>query len=430
MQALFAWKISPIAARTTMLGAFLTRVSLVCCLLLTVCPMLGRAEEPTRTERFIYNCDAGNLFVSQPPPMQPEDIYGEIDAIAEAGVTTFSMCPNVGMVMNFRSKHARMLGDEEDAAIRTQIETEGAKKSGNARAALNLRSLVDAGHDPLALVLDRAKQKNMEVFLSFRVNEVHGVEKPETFSHQLILSKFWHNHPEWHVGKQGDTLSHLHLDILGPRTNPIVGKWLAGGLDFAIPEVRQRRLDQLRECCERYNIDGLELDFQRFPVFFKYGEEGKHLQTMTEWMRKVRAMTREVGEKRGRPILLSARILARPEQNLGIGLDPMTWAKEGLLDLVIVSHYLHNNFPLPIKEYRQLLPDDMPLYASIEVEREADKYRSIAGQLYDEGVDGILMFNFFTSREQGRKPQFELLKELGKRETIQPVVPDTARGQN
>ena len=64
----------------------------------------------------------------------------------------------------------------------------------------------------------------------------------------------------------------------------------------------------------------------------------------------------------------------------------------------------------------------MPLYASIEVEREADKYRRIAGQLYDDGVDGILMFNFFTSREKGLEPPFASLKELGNQETILPVA--------
>lgn len=250
-----------------------TILTMVFSLLLGLWPTLGRADEQTRLGRFIYNSDAGNLFLYQQPPMKPEDIYRQIDEVAEAGVTTFSMCPNVGMVMNFPSQYARMLGDEEDAEIRTRIETEGAEKAGSARAALNLRALIDAGHDPLGLIVDRAKRKNMEVFLSFRVNEVHGVDSPDTFSSQLILSKFWSDHPKWHVGKQGDTLSNLHQEIMGPRTNPIVGKWFAGGLNFAIPEVRQRRLDQLRECCERYDIDGLELDYQRFPVFFKYGEQ-------------------------------------------------------------------------------------------------------------------------------------------------------------
>ncbi len=91
----------------------------------------------------------------------------------------------------------------------------------------------------------------------------------------------------------------------------------------------------------------------------------------------------------------------------------MHWAQEGLIDIVVASHYLHNNFPLPIAAYRDLLPPEMPLYGSIEVEQNADDYRRIAGQLWDDGVDGILMFNFFTCRERGVEPEFSLLRELG-----------------
>jgi hypothetical protein len=171
-------------------------------------------------------------------------------------------------------------------------------------------------------------------------------------------------------------------------------------------------LAQLRECCERYPIDGLELDFQRFPMYFKPGEEAKNFETMTAWMREIRAMTREVGEKRRTPLLLSARVMARPEQNLGIGINPVSWAKDGLIDFVIASHYLHNNFPLPIKEYREKLPANVPLYASIEVERSADDYRRIAEELYRDGVDGLMMFNYFTCRERGVEPDFPLLTEL------------------
>ena len=139
---------------------------------------------------------------------------------------------------------------------------------------------------------------------------------------------------------------------------------------------------------------------------------------MTDWMREVRKMTREVGKQRGRPLKLSARILAKPEQNLAIGLDPVTWAKEGLVDFLVVSHYLRNDFALPIGEFRKLMPASMPLYASIEVEPKKENYRNIARQLWKDGADGILLFNFFTGRENGKQPPFELLDELGDPKTI------------
>ena len=278
------------------------------------------------------------------------------------------------------------------------------------RAIVNLRALIDAGYAPIGLVLDRAKAKGMEAFVTWRLNEIHDVENGDT---SLIVSKFWREHPEWRVGKLGDPLDPIFTEIIGPRTHPIVGSWFPAAMNFAVPEVRALRLMELRECCERYpQLDGLDLDFQRFPIYFPQKEGEKSIATMTAWLREVRVMTRDVGEKRGRPIVLSARVLTSPEQNRAIGLDPIAWANEGLVDFLVVSHYLHNNFPLKLQPFRDAIPAAMPLYASIEVEPDPKTYVEIAKQLRAENADGIAMFNFFTRRENKVEPPFEVLPEL------------------
>lgn len=371
---------------------------------------IGDEVKPRLGSRFIYNSDASNMYIDVEPPMTPEDLYQYVDEVTGTQVTTFAVSPNFGMVMSYPSKVATMLGvDVSDALAATIAPGVETKPVSTERAAVNLRALVEAGYNPLGLVIDRANEKGLETFVSFRLNEVHAVEQED----HLILSSFWKEHPEWRIGNVADPLSELYMNILGPRVSPIVATWLPAGLNFAIPEVRALRLAELRECCEMVDTDGLELDFQRFPMYFKNGEEADNIETMTAWMREVRAMTREVGERRGRPIKLSARIMAKPEQNLGIGIDPATWANEGLIDFIIVSHYLRNDFTLPVSEYRKLLPPSMPIYASIEVEPEPDTYRKMAWDLYQEGADGISLFNFFTTRERQQEPPFELLNELG-----------------
>jgi len=384
--------------------------------LLIICFLVTNtdAAEPARPYRLIYNSDASNMFYAAKPPMQAADVYRFVDEVADAGgVTTFYMCPNYGMPVIYPSKVTQMFGTGLNPEQKKLVAKVAALKPSSERGAANLKALVDAGHDPMALVINRAKAKGMEAFISFRPNEVHWVNKPNDFPISLLLSEFWQKNPQWRIGKAGDPLSQLQRDILGKRTSPIVAGWLPAGMNFAIPEVRAQRLAQLRECCERYNIDGLDIDFQRFPMYFRIGEEAANIQTMTNWVAEVRAMTKEVGKKRGREILLSVRVMARPEQNIGLGLDPVNWAKKDLIDIVIASHYLHNNFPLPINEYRKLLPESIPVYGSIEVEPKAEGYRKIAKQLWEDGVDGILMFNYFTCRERGVEPDFDLLKELG-----------------
>ncbi|MCK5456034.1 MAG: chitobiase/beta-hexosaminidase C-terminal domain-containing protein, partial [Melioribacteraceae bacterium] len=376
--------------------------------------------------RLMYDSDGGNMFIYKKPPMTPEMLYPYIDEVAETGVTSFFMSPHYGMPMIFPTKVAKMIGEDVSPELASKI-TLDAKPKTIERGVANLRSLIDAGYDPFGLVIDRAHQSNMEAFISFRLNEVHWVEKKDA----LILSHFWKEHPEWRIGENGDSLSQVYLDILGPRTSPVVAGWLPGGLNFAIPEVREHRIAQMREMCERFNIDGLDLDFQRFPMYFKLGEESKHIETMTNWIREIREMTRDVAAKRGRPILLCARIMAEPEQNLAIGLDPFTWANEGLLDFVVVSHYLHNNFTLPIKEYRELFPKEFPIYASIEVERDEENYRKVAKQLWHENVDGISLFNFFTSRESGIEPPLHVIHEIADSKILEHLTaPTIIRGDS
>ena len=351
----------------------------------------------SRKRRFIYNSDADNMYRHAEPPMKAEDLTPYIDEVSGTGVTTLSLSPNLGMKMNYPSNVTEM------------VTPDSARETDHFKLAQNLASLVAAGYDPLGLAFDLARERGLEVFASFRLNEVHCVENPAS----PVVSKFWREHPEWHIGKVGDPLPDLHKEIIGPRVNPIVSTWIPGALNYAVSQVRELRLAEIREVCERYPIDGLELDFQRFPAYFPFGREVEHAPVMDAFVGQIRRMLDELGERAGRRILLSARISAKPEHNTGLGLDPVKWSREGTLDFVIISHYLRNDYPLPVGEFRRLLPKSFPIYASIEYEKDPDSYRRIARQLWSDGVDGIMLFNFFAAREGNRAPLLELLDELG-----------------
>lgn len=406
------------------LSAFGLCATTIVCLLSAILAADLKADDKSRPRRFIYNSDANHMYYYKAPPMSVDDLHEYIDEVVGTGVTTFYASPNWGMPMAYPSKVTEMIGEQLSEEELNEFKKIGMTREKSVeRAFANYYSLYDAGHDPFGVMIARAREKKLEVFISYRPNEIHDVQNPDS----LIVTDFWREHPQWRVGKIGDKISPLFADIIGGRkdyrVNPIVASWFPGALNFAIPEVRAQRLAELKECCERYPIDGIDIDFQRFPIYFPQDEGPQHTDTMTAWMAEVRAMTREVGTKRGRPILVSARVLARPQQNLDIGLDPVTWAKEDLLDFVIVSHYLRNDFPLPIQEYRDLLPGKLPIYASLEVEPKADNFRRIARQLYDNGADGLMMFNYFSSRGRNEEPDFALFKELSNPSTLKAPTP-------
>jgi hypothetical protein len=364
--------------------------------------------------RFIYNCDANNTFIYD-YPLSADRLAQYVDEVAAPGcVTTFFMSCHVGMDMNYAGEQADLAGSHMTSEQRdTLYDPETCKLGTSALGLKSVHELVEDGHDPLGIHLSRSAELGMETFITWRLNEVHCVEQPDSW----LLSRFWKEHPEWRVGNPGDPLPEVYKDILGP-VSPVVETWIAGGLDFSVPEVRAQTIDQITEVCERYPIDGIDLDFQRFPIYFKFGEGPQNTPIMTEFIREIRGVTNAAGEKRGRPLQLTARIMAKPEHNTGLGLDPVTWASEGLLDFVTVAHYLKNAFPLPVSEYKALFPADLPMYACIEYEREPDRYREIARQLWSEGADGLMVYNFFAAREGGNEPPFFVLPELADRDRM------------
>lgn len=267
----------------------------------------------------------------------------------------------------------------------------------------NVRLLVEAGHDPIGIIIDRARQKKLEVFITFRMNEVHDVDQPDS----LLLSTFWKEHPDWRVGGDG---------------------WNGQALNFDIPEVRKRRLEELVECCQRYDIDGLELDFQRFPSYFPPGKGPEKIPVMNTFVQSVREITQSMGQNRGRPLLLVARVPNSLAHCQEIGLDPIAWAKQGLVDFLTVSEFLFTREDSTIAEFKRQI-NTIPIYGDIQIEFPPQKngrplpltaadYRRVAQSHLEQGADGILLFNFFTSREYGREPLFEVLNQIGSLETI------------
>ena len=162
------------------------------------------------------------------------------------------------------------------------------------------------------------------------------------------------------------------------------------------------------ETLERYDIDGLELDFMREPYLFSAGKEAEGAPILTGWIREVRKLVDETAAKRGHPIRLGVRVPSRPEVALGMGLDAVAWAKEGLIDLLVVTpRWATLEFDMPIRRWRQLLgaskttlaggleilyrpwPDGPATAVTPELATGA------ALSVLSRGADAVYLFNYF-----------------------------------
>ncbi len=232
------------------------------------------------------------------------------------------------------------------------------------------------------------------------MNDDHG--------NDFLRTQFLVDHPDWRLG-----------------TEQYRGK---GAMDFGRDEVRQYTFRLIEEAVNRYDCDGIELDFNRFPTFFKDGTTGERVAKMNALVQRVRTMLDEVGIKRGRRLVLAVRVPSNygrtppsPETSRQLGCDVPAWAKLGWVDFVAVSEFLFERGDLPIGQWKQAIPT-IPVYGGIECTKgggrknlTAEEYRQAALALKKAGADGAYLFNFFTSREEGAnayEPPFEVLRCL------------------
>ncbi len=364
-------------------------------------PIVINAATP-RTRRVLYNFDGDSCLSTKaggkgPVVVNVDDVKRLIEEVAFEGshVDTVLVCVNA-QVMYYPTKVGTMRGTLSTAEERAKWPASEKQRFEN------LKAFFDNSVDPYAVMLAEAKRRGREALLTFRMNDDHG--------NDFLRTQFLVDHPEWRLG-----------------TEQYRGK---GAMDFARDEVHDYTFRLIEEAVRRYDCDGIELDFNRFPTFFKDGTTEERVTKMNSLVERVRKMLDGVGRERGRRLVLSVRPPSNggnppptPETARQRGCDVPAWVTNGWVDFVAVSEFLFERGDLPIDQWKQAITT-VPVYGGIECTRgggqkniTADEYRAAATQLLKKKSDGIYLFNFFTSREEGEKayePPFEVLRDLNR----------------
>jgi len=284
-----------------------------------------------------------------------------------------------------------------------------------------------AGHDPVALALKFCHEHQIEFYPSFRMNDVH-----HSLHKDWARTAAWtREHPQYLLGKHGDN---ERYSLWSPRAY-----WAAK--DYEAPEVRERQFLIIQEFCEKYDVDGIELDWFRDPMFFRptldlKPVEEKHLAMMNDLVRRIRAMTERVAKKRGRPLLIACRVPLSVERSRFVGLDVPTWLKERLVDILVLGGgYACKAMAQSVREMVAFArPFKVTVYACISPSGlktpydTVEAWRGAAINILHEGA-GVYLFNLSYGlvppnppddykRTQSFPQQVQLYKELGSVETL------------
>ncbi|MCP4783282.1 MAG: family 10 glycosylhydrolase [Fuerstiella sp.] len=223
------------------------------------------------------------------------------------------------------------------------------------------------------------KKRGLEVFWNHRVSEVDLNVKGTGAAWKDKPAPLKKAHPDWVL----DTPWWRH------------GLW-----NFSVPAVREHTVKALREVAEMYDLDGLQLDFARHVPCLPVGRQWELRGHVTELMRLARRMMLDIARKRGRPLLLAAKVPRNLDGCRIDGFDIEVWAKENLVDvLTLGSRSLDIDLAgyrrLTAKSHIKLLPcfddhhaTDGYRYAPIEV------LRGVFANWWQQGADGVSTFNW------------------------------------
>ena len=276
----------------------------------------------------------------------------------------------------------------------------------------NIRRMLDRGEDPQQAVIDRGHQLGLHVYASLRMNDNHfnGAQPSDLQTlHHVELTKLRKDHPEW---------------LLGEDTE----EWFALSWNMAIPQVRENRFQHLREVCQNYPWDGVELDWQRHPFHFPADYAYRLRYIFTDFMRAARQLTDELAQQHGRPFYLAARVAGSIEGCHRIGYDVETWVKENLVDILIPAGAAATDPAIEVSAFRALCADlDIALYPGFdggvpgpaagpegETARHNMRTKATAMQYHGQGATGIYAFNWHADRDLRR----ELLTQVGAVQTL------------
>ncbi len=239
------------------------------------------------------------------------------------------------------------------------------------------------GVDPFDVCIKRCRRDKIEPWISIRMNDHHYFDIPAR------INSLWLEHPEY-------------------RTRPPHGLF-----NYAKQEVRDYYKAFIEEVLNKYDVDGIELDWMRTQHLFPDGQQAQGIKRIDQFMREIRDIAEAQSRQRGHPIRIAARVPARPEIGRHFGLDAAGWAQDGTVDMLILTNWFTpTNFDLPIELWKREIGDQSRCIVAAgadatfcvsqskfvkQMQAEVETMRGFAVSAYHRGADAIYIFNNFLS---------------------------------
>ena len=228
------------------------------------------------------------------------------------------------------------------------------------------------GIDMMERLIRETKARGMKAYLHHRFSEVdRGWYSPE------IKNPIKAEHPDWLI-----------------RTWHEEGLW-----NMAHPEVRKFKLDYLKGILEKYEFDGICIDFLRHLPCLPVGYQWDYRHCVTEFLSSLR----EIAVSTGKQIAIGAKIPENPESCRIDGFDVETWCKEGIVDFLVCGSRTLNVDVGGFKAIAEGTP--VKIYPCWDTWHSSDAhhwqedafYRGVFANWKAKQADGIVGFNYISA---------------------------------
>lgn len=287
------------------------------------------------------------------------------------------------------------------------------------------------GYDPLAFAIEEAHKRGMALHAWLVALPLGG-------------DKYVRSLPKWSYAK-----AHRNQCIR------YKGEWY---MDPALPQTSEHLRSIARELVTRYNIDGVHLDYIRypdrpkqFPDQKKYKNQHEKGETLDEWREEniqkiVEAIYGEV-KKHDPNILVSAATIGNYREVDGaprvgwtalesVHQDPKSWADAGVIDFIVPMMYQGSTFGEPFLKDWELnisapIVAGLGAYRTLPREGNWDASKIIHQTQVARAADGFAGVAYFRSEQLASKKKRlgDLLKtELGRHPAL-PYPPARIDGR-
>ena len=350
--------------------------------------------------KILFSNDSTNVALESPWHQGGEStrelIYGAIDETSGTGIDAHMLQPGIGWTPYWPSRHLPMKEHYD-----WFYDTYGIN-GGNLYP-----NYVLGGGDVIEDFVPRAHLGNMGAIVSFRLNDSHHLQylddNPPPGGRIQELNKFYYDHPEYRI------LDNINI-------------WDTRVHNWVHPEAREYKFKFLVELCENYDIDGLELDFMRHCNFFKDEPVSLRKSIMKEFLTDVRRLlNRTSGPGQHRWLCVRIPAFISSLDYMGLDLDNMIDAG---VDMFNLSCYYHTVQQTDIARFRSQLPDDALIYLEVHyavgyepasgLQRLTtdEMFYTAAHLAYEDGADGMSVFNFVYYRLEGYEPPFRVFENM------------------